>query len=62
MSNYDPNRVVQDFAERTWSNYEFIKEQYWLEQPDRKVYNVTQLVNSRFAGTGEAIQEWGGSL
>ena len=46
MGNYDPNRVVQDFANRTWANYEFIEDEYKREPRSSKVYNVTQLVNS----------------
>jgi hypothetical protein len=42
MSNYDPWRVIQDFADRTRLNLEFIE----MHARKEKVFETTQLINS----------------
>ena len=44
MSNYDPKRVIQDFAARTITNLEFVENYERTHKSD--VYEVTQLINS----------------
>ncbi len=46
MSNYDPKRLVQDFAQRTVTNLDFIGFQERNNQAG--VYETTQLINSLF--------------